>query len=292
MNSSHTATMDLDAHVAQFKEDGCTVFPGIFEESQMQVWRDLFAELQQGEKDPTKPSYWFGGIFEKAPELLLPAVNHSLLLDFAEKIMGPFVQLDNLSLVGFPSMDASQSQGKVSGWHRDRWAKLPSGAYERPLAINGISYFQDLTVAAGPLRVVPGSHRDPVIMEEAMRNLPHPQERVLELKAGDVVFIHNALLHSGTPNTSGKTRYFFSLYYNLTWLKHTDNHSGPHTQELLKVARDLEDRRLLRLFGEDDHMAQRANSGFVGPDEPSWEKWLAEDRAAYKGSVARNSASG
>jgi ectoine hydroxylase-related dioxygenase (phytanoyl-CoA dioxygenase family) len=174
-----------------------------------------------------------------------------------------------------------EAQSKTSGWHRDRWAQVPRGAdYTRPLAINAISYLQDLTEAFGPLRVVPGSHRKPITVPPEARTAPRPDEMVVNMKAGDVVVIHNALLHSGTPNTSGELRFFFSIFYNLTWLKHTDIHSGPNVQHIVRQARARNDRRILRLFGEDDLLERRANSGFMEDDETLWERWIEEDRAA------------
>jgi len=274
------ATSDLNPHIEAFKTDGYTVFPGVYSAEQMARWIELFRDLESRSMASGKPSFWFGGVFEEAPEAFLPAICNPLLLDFAESVMGPFVQLDNLSLVGFPSIDPDGAKGKVSGWHRDRWAKIPGGVYERPLAINAISYFQDLDEFSGPLRVIPGSHREPLTMDGAARSRPFPGERIVCLRAGDVVFIHNALLHSGTPNTSGKTRFFFSLYYNLTWLRSTDNHGGPATQALVEQARERRDYRLQRLFGQDEQMPARANSGFVRPDEELWAEWSAADKAA------------
>ncbi len=274
-----TEAMSMDEHVGQFVQDGYTLFPRVFGAAQMELWRQLFRALQ-GTNKPSHPEFWFGGIFEKAPKELLPAVANPHLLDFAERVMGPFVQLDNISLVGFPSSDAEQARGKVSGWHRDRWAHLPKGGYTHPLAINGITYFQDLDDQYGPLRVIPGSHREPIAISPVEANRPHPREVLLDVRAGDVVFIHNALLHSGTPNISGQTRFFFSLFYNLTWLRPTDDHTGPRTSALIEAAREADDFRTMRLFGVDEKLESRNNWGFNKPDEPEWARWAAEDKAS------------
>ncbi len=102
------------------------------------------------------------------------------------------------------------------------------------------------------------------------------------MKSGDVVVIHNALLHAGTPNTSGNVRYFFSIFYNLTWLRHTDNHQGPNVWQIVENARKRNDHRTLRLFGVDDHREPRANCGFQEQDEVMWAKWAENDRNAIK----------
>lgn len=273
---------DLDRHVEEFKEQGFTVFERVHDAEMMERWKRKFEQMQ-GEviESSHRASWWFGNMLEHAPLLMMPAVTNPTLCDFAERVMGPFVQLDNLTLAGFPSITPKEAKGKVSGWHRDRWAQMPrSEAYERPLSINMISYLQDLTPEYGPLRAIAGSHRKPIGIAPAGRNRPHPDEKLLCLNAGDVVVTHSGLIHSGTPNTSGQTRYFFSVYLNLTWLKTTDNHNGPNISELKKKAREANDLRLLRLVGEDAQLEARANSGFLEADEPTWEKWAEADKAA------------
>ena len=108
------------------------------------------------------------------------------------------------------------------------------------------------------------------------------------MKAGDVVLTHNRLLHAGTPNTSGKRRFFFSVYYNLTWLKYTDTFDGPNCRQLIQWARERNDHRALRLLGVDDHLQARANSGFQEPDQRRWAKWKQEDRDALTDVEAEN----
>ena len=105
---------------------------------------------------------------------------------------------------------------------------------------------------------------------------------MLRVKAGDVCVTHGDLIHSGTPNTSGNIRYFFSIFYNLSWLKHTDTHRGPRTQELIARARARNDHRQLRLLGEDLQLQPRCNSGFLTDDETRWAEWAAADRAAIE----------
>lgn len=279
------ATMTIAERVEAFKTQGYTLFEGMYDESLMRQWREKHAELQKEEIRgdlASHPTWWFKDMVEHAPRLMLPAVANPEILDFAEAVMGPFVQLDNLTLAGFPSVPQEQASGKVSGWHRDRWGQVPRGVYERPNAINAICYLQDLTEEYGPLRAIPGSHIRPMTLPAPERSVPHPEEVIVPMKAGDVILIHNCLLHSGTPNTSGNTRYFFSIFYNLTWLHPTDNHHGPNVQQILSRARARNDHRTLRLFGEDDHREARANSGFQDPDEERWAAWAQADKDALK----------
>jgi len=265
-------------HLEEYQQKGFTIFPSLYDQSQMQLWREKHAELMADYTQQT----WFGNALEYAPKLMWPAVSHPILLDFLEQVMGPFIQLDNLTLAAFPSVAKEEAKGRVSGWHRDRWAHLPQeGIYTSPLASNAISYLQDLTDDYGPLRVIAGSHRHAVAIGEGeARSQPHSEESLIYMKAGDVIVTHNGLIHSGTPNTSGQLRYFFSIYYNSSWLKHTDNHSGPLTQQLLAEARKRKDYRQMRLLGDDPQMPSRCNSGFLMPDQQRWQQWIESDLQA------------
>jgi hypothetical protein len=266
----------------EYRKQGYTVFEGVYGEEEMQAWRDELLRLEDASTGihEQKRSWWFGNMLERSPSLMWPALSNPLILDFAEEVVGPFVQLDNLTLAAFPSVTQEEAEGRTSHWHRDRWGGMATGQYERPLSMNAICYLQDLTDAFGPLRVIPGSHITPVQIVEDRKMQPHPDERLICMKAGDVVLSHNRLLHAGTPNTSGERRFFFSVYYNVSWLKHTDTFDGPNCRQLIKWARERNDYRALRLLGADEHLQARANSGFQEPDELRWEKWKEEDREA------------
>ncbi|WP_141500021.1 phytanoyl-CoA dioxygenase family protein [Paenibacillus luteus] len=273
----------LAEHYVEFKEKGYTLFEGVYTPEDIELHKETYHRLFESVKGTAFETRWFANTCELAPTQMLPAVANPLIMDFAELVLGPFVQLDNLSLAGFPPTSKAEAQGKVSGWHRDRWAAFPSTEdYVSPLSINAISYLQELTDEYGPLRVIPGSHRQKVYINKEDRNKPHRDEQVLNLKAGDVAVTHNGLIHSGTPNTSGDTRYFFSVYYNKSWLKPTDNHNGPNVQGIIKDARSRNDHRILRLFGVDEQLDVRANSGFLDADEQLWAQWAAADKAAIR----------
>ena len=193
--------MNLDSHLETFVRDGYTVFPAVHSPALMQRWREAYAPLCQAASLPGQPPVaWLSELLECAPALFLPMVAHPLLLDFAEAVMGPFVQLDSTAFNLFPSLPAAQAEGRVNGWHRDRYACVPQTRdYLRPWCINTITYLQDLSAATGPLRVIAGSHRDPVVFSADERGRPHARERLLEPRAGDVVVTHGLLAHAGTP---------------------------------------------------------------------------------------------
>ena len=272
----------MNDQLARYRRDGYTVFRSAYNEETMQTWRDEQDRLEAASTGPfaQKRSFWFGNMLERAPQLMWQAVANPRVLGFAEQVVGPSVQLDNLTLAAFPSKDIDDPTARQCSWHRDRWAHMPSGQYDRPLSMNAICYLQDLTDENGPLRVITGSHITPVTMGEEERAAPHPDEELLYLQAGDLVLTHNGLLHSGTPNTSGKKRYFFSVYYNISWLKYTDTFDGPNCRQLIAWARKRNDHRALRLLGQDDHLQARGNSGFQAPDESRWAEWSKADRDA------------
>jgi len=274
----------MEDRLEQYKRDGFTLFEGAYDETQMQAWREEQDRLEEVSVGPSSQSrnWWFGNMLERAPHLMWPAVCNPMVLDFMERVVGPFVQLDNLTLAAFPPQEKEGPEAKKCAWHRDRWGHMPTGQYERPLSFNAICYLQDLTDASGPLRVIRGSHIDPVALSGDEPSQPHPDEELLYLKAGDLVLTHSCLLHSGTPNTSGAKRYFFSVYYNISWLKHTDTFEGPNCRQLIDWASSRNDHRSLRLLGRDAHLQARANSGFQVGDEERWAGWLQADREAVR----------
>ena len=206
------------------------------------------------------------------------------------------MQLDNLTLAGFPPLKDDNKReklrGRASGFHRDRFSRTSSsGHYERPLSFNAICYLQDLTDETGPLRVVRSSHLQTDAVDLKSLTRPQPNEELFYMKAGDVIVTCAGLLHSGSPNLSpDRKRYFFSVHYNITWLKHTDTYDGPNCRDLKAWARRRKDHRSLRLLGDDRHLQQRANSGFQEPDEVRWERWAQEDRDAMAAAEAAKAA--
>ena len=277
----------------QYKRDGYTVFSGAHSAGIVAALRSSADRLQElRRKEAMQPSYverdrfdndrswWFDEMLERDPDAVWPAVSNPQIIDFAEAVVGPFLQLDNISLAKFPSMTPAESGGKVTAWHRDSWATVPVGVYQRPLGMNTICYLQDMTEELGLLRVLPGSHVQELIIDDAAKVWPHQDEALLALKAGDVVFTHHLVYHTGTPNLSGTDRYFFAASYNITWLRQHNSFDGPNCQRIIERARRDNDRRVLRLMGIDELLLRRCNTGSHRREQEYWSKWLEEDRQA------------
>ena len=272
----------LDEHLAEFKQVGFTLFPGMLDADWVREMRAAFDAIADrvATVDGRRPAALVD-VLEHQPQLVLRALANERLLDFAELVIGPYVQLESVTYRRSPP-DAADA-GPVLGFHRDMFAFFPDdGVYHRPLLFNALSYLQDLTDDSGPLRIIPGSHMRAMRMTREEAKQPHPEEVIVYPQAGDVAVFHCSMLHSGSANRSPDYRYLFFLTLNHSWLKHRANYQGPVSQAVIARARERNDRRLLRLLGVDDQFVQRANCGFLNPDEDNWRRWIAEDTAARK----------
>ena len=273
----------LEEHLAEFKRDGFTLFPRMLDPAWIREMRDGFEELEGRvpNADGSRPAA-ITNLLEHKPEPVLRALSNERLLDFAEMLVGPHVQLESITFRRTPPQ--TDADGAALGFHRDMFAFFPEdGVYHRPLLFNALSYLQDLTDETGPLRIIPGSHMRALRLSPEEARRPHPEEVIVYPRAGDTAVFHCSMLHSGSPNRSSDYRYLFFLTFNHSWLKHRANYRGPVSQAVIAGARARNDRRLLRLLGVDDQFAQRANCGFLEPDEENWQRWIAEDAAARNG---------
>ena len=79
---------------------------------------------------------------------------------------------------------------------------------ERALIANAFWILDDMTHENGATRVVPGSHRFGRLPRGSIAQPlgHHPDEIVIEARAGDVVVTSAHLWHGGTRNVSGRRR--------------------------------------------------------------------------------------
>jgi ectoine hydroxylase-related dioxygenase (phytanoyl-CoA dioxygenase family) len=247
-------------------------------------------------------SIGFPGLLAAAAEvaelLIKPFLLSPRLLDLAERVMGPFVQGDGFYVVGTPPAQltgratgvASREEllAEAAGWHRDAynhhnlWRNNPGYAddladggqpFTPPLAAHMLCYLQDMDGPGGPLLVVPGSHRSAVsekpvgAEEEAM--VP------VDAKAGDVVFFHCDMLHSGSANRADSTwRYMVTSFVVRAGLPHRDDFTDPPlVRALVAEAEARGDRRALRFFAADT-----AEGGPLRREEEQWRTAIDEER--------------
>jgi len=278
-----------EEHFVEYRRDGYTIFENYMPEERIAaVRRAIDPEFEQRFlENPKMPRTKIGNVMSH--DQLAPMVGDQLLnprmLDFAELVMGPFLQLDSFEVTGYPTRPPEE-RNRVTGWHRDAfnvsemWQHHPGTEhlnhrpYTPPTACNCLIYLQDMNEESGSLRVVPGSHLDYTFISEEMRRHPHPRERMLLSKAGYMVFTHNEILHAGSANTLPSIRYFASIYLQRFGLPHRDRFDSPRIKALMQAARAGNDRRTLRLFGEDTLFAER--------EQAAWQQMIAEDRAALQ----------
>lgn len=240
------------------------------------------------------------GLLAAAPEcaelLIKPFLLAPRLLDVAERVMGPFVQGDGFYVVGTPGprftdgATGEATRGELletaAGWHRDAyshhamwqsnpgWADdLADGAqpFTAPLAAHMLCYLQDMDGPGGPLLAVPGSHRSdfgdsPAGAEDAV--VP------IDARAGDVVFFHCDMLHSGSKNRSDDWRYMVTSFIVRAGLPHRDDFTdAPLVRALVEEAEACGDRRALRFFAADE-----AGGGPLRREEEQWRAAVEEER--------------
>ncbi len=279
--------LTLQQHVEAYERDGFTIFSNFYPPEKVEALRALL-DPDFTRRHAEEPDRWratINGILshETYGPLMGEHIVNPTMLDFAEAVMGPYVQLDGMEISGYPTVDVER-KGEVAGWHRDafnqseQWAghnfpyKQEPRHYTPPMACNYLTYLQDMTAESGPLRVIPRSHLDYTMIPEEKLKDPHPNEKLVELKAGDMVFTHCDLYHTGTVNTVGAIRYFISSYFCRIGLPHRDTFETPVIKKIVADARKRNDRRILRLFG--------INEGFHQRQQTAWQQMTEDDKKA------------
>ncbi len=272
----------MNNHIENLIRDGYSIVSGTIPATSADQLRLAFSSfVDDGVIESVYPDVpWFRNLLEHLPETVFPIVTSDAILEIVEGLMGPQVQLDGVSLIGFPT--GLGDPGTVRGWHRDRWAVFPPlEAYQRPFGVHCLIYCQDVTDKSGPLRVIPGSHRNPVAIQSHEERLPHRDEILLYPEKGEVVMLDNSVLHSGTLHDGDDYRVLCSVCYQLDWLKQPDRFDGPNCQRLISRVQKIGCPRLSRLLGASRKWGagpNRANYGFLRPEREYWEEWFEQDQ--------------
>jgi len=115
-------------------------------------------------------------------------------------------------------MNKPAGKGTKLPWHQDRWAKL-----DRDPLVTLWTALDPATVENGCVNVIPGSHKFGVLnpahgsgflTEELAAEQCKDEDAVqLILEPGEVVLLHNWLLHGSDKNHSDQSRRAFSVCY-------------------------------------------------------------------------------
>ncbi|RAI54591.1 phytanoyl-CoA dioxygenase family protein [Roseicella frigidaeris] len=150
----------------------------------------------------------------KAPHLHHEAygrlVRHPGIVACLQSLWGPDIRFDtaklNLKSAGF---------GAAVEWHQD-WAFYPHTNDD--LAAVGVT-MDDMELENGPLLIIPGSHKDPVVhdhhgedgcfcgaMDPSKKEVDYGAAVPLTGKAGSITIHHVRAVHGSAPNTSNRDR--------------------------------------------------------------------------------------
>jgi hypothetical protein len=173
-----------------------------------------------------------GGVEGDTPMWVGPAVFRALtnprLLDAVESILGPEIYSNPVQHVRIKppeQLTPRDAQGNLqlgaTPWHQDNGVVLPEADETEMLTV----WFPllDAPVEAGPLQVIPYSHRQGLRTHCPGRvgglTIPEPllemdEALPIPLKRGDVLFLHRRTCHASLPNVSDNIRWSFDLRYN------------------------------------------------------------------------------
>jgi len=115
-------------------------------------------------------------------------------------------------------MNKPAGKGTFLPWHQDRWT-----SYDRDPLVTVWTAMDPATIANGCVQIVPKSHRYGLInpthsagfLSQAQAAAICTEDRIvyLELEPGEVVLLHNHVLHASDVNRSSQSRRALSVCY-------------------------------------------------------------------------------
>ena len=232
---------DLDRHLQSVRRDGFT------------SWRRAFTAHTPG--GAGRPSWTATASIERVPWTSCRApgagaayVPIPTLLDLLEGLMGPFVGLAGSGALVEPSCAEDRAR-RERVWHRDMWP-LPGWTddYLPPDGVNVLTYLQG-GEAAGPLRVLPGSHRGRRGIPDDAVQQPHPDELAVRRRAGTIR--GRALLPAdrrGREFQAGRRYLWCSPFLRSVAAPGRRSHDNAEIGAWARRCAEANDRRVVRLF--------------------------------------------
>lgn len=153
-------------------------------------------------------------------------VARPLFRDICQHIYGPEVPIACFRAM---FMNKPSHQGTKLPWHQDAWTDL-----DRQPLITVWTALDPATRENGCVEVIPGSHKEGLVnpehnsgflsREQVEARVRRDQVEHLELAPGEVVLLHNWLLHSSDVNRSATSRRAFSVCYMDARTVHKSGH--------------------------------------------------------------------
>ena len=255
-------------------------------------------------------------------ELVLEYLLAQPCLDFTERVLGPYFQLDDYSIAGTPgARQGHPLPGEDRGsavaetgealilWHRDSFNSIQqfSYFYSGDSGAGGggkaagrsadsslpppkryappLMMNQVLFLQDSKLAVIPGSHLDSVgRLQPAETRETHPAQRVVDVPAGSAILFAVDTLHSGVVNPAdSQVRYLLSVHFQRAGLPSRDL---PFAHECETATSALEAARL-----RGDTRVVRVLGGDDGQwleaQEVEWAKVAEQERAARSAAAPR-----
>ena len=147
---------------------------------------------------------------------LCNVVSNQRLLDAVEDLIGP-----NILCWGASFFTKKAHDPRFISWHTDSFVY----GFKPAETLTAWLGFNDSSVESGCLKYIPGSHKNVSIHEikphpdnlanlgQNVLDVPEEEAVYAELKAGEVVFHHESVVHSSEPNRADHPRVGFSIHY-------------------------------------------------------------------------------
>lgn len=131
---------------------------------------------------------------------------HPRILPLVEHLLGDDYRLSSLNV------RSPQQGGPMQGLHIDFPYPARPGRY---YACNVLFALDDMDAENGATRFIPGTHTTGTRPEDWMEDTrtDHPDQVVVEARAGDAVLVNGHVWHGGTVNRSGAPRTLIQCYY-------------------------------------------------------------------------------
>lgn len=131
---------------------------------------------------------------------------HPRLLPLVEHLLGSDFKLSSLNV------RSPVKNGPMQGMHIDFPFLVRPGRF---YACNALFALDDMDASNGATRVVPGTHLTGKQPQDVMADtrLDHPDQILVEARAGDVLLVNGHVWHGGTVNTSGRSRALLQCYF-------------------------------------------------------------------------------
>ena len=203
-----------DTEVANFHTDGYHVPVPVMSAAQAKSYRQRLEDFEARWPEQRH-------MLDQGASLLCPWIDEMIRLP---GILDPIVDVLGSDLLCWGvSLRLKEPQTQTfAGWHQDT-------AYcdIKPIVVIAAVALSDCSEAAGPLCVIPGSHKgatlphieqfgtDSLLTREQQiaAELDTTQAVTLPMAAGEMVFFNNAICHSSRPNQTADRRIIFLIEY-------------------------------------------------------------------------------